>query len=156
MKRSSPLTRTTGLSRTTRLRRRSERMQQVYEEERIPLVQDLLRARPWCEMRVFCDGAPSVDVHEILTRGRRGSITDPRNCLTACRRCHDWVTTHPRQANCLGLTVPSWAENYTADPWALAAELRATRAPCPWGPGPTCDSTCERQRVACDAVMEGR
>ena len=155
MKRSG-INRKTGLTRSTRLRYRSASMAGTYEHERIPLVERLLRERPWCELRVFCNGDQSVDVHEVLTRGRAGSITDPANCLTACRKCHDWVTAHPREANCLGCTVPSWAGNVVSDPMATAAELRATRRPCPWGDDRPCPSPSNRQRTACDAEREVR
>lgn len=49
-----------------------------------------------------------VDMHEVLTRARGGSITDPANILLLCRPCHDWVTTHPREAHAVGLVKNSW------------------------------------------------
>lgn len=50
----------------------------------------------------------AVDVHEIKTRARGGSIYDPANCLGVCRVCHDWITGHPARARELGLVVHSW------------------------------------------------
>ena len=74
------------------------------------LVRDLLRAAPRCQARYLCEGAPSVDVHERLTRARGGSITDPvqAHMMTICRPCHDWVTTHPADAERARLMLPSW------------------------------------------------
>ena len=43
------------------------------------------------------------DVHEPLTRGRGGSITDPENMILVCRSCHDWIHAHPLSASDFGL-----------------------------------------------------
>lgn len=58
----------------------------------------------------YPSGAPrcagdAQDAHEVLTRGRGGSITDLANIVPACRPCHDWVTTHPAEALALGLVA---------------------------------------------------
>ena len=55
----------------------------------------------------LCTGLAD-DAHEIVTRGRGGSITDPDNILLVCRRHHDWITTHPKEAHELGLVRHSW------------------------------------------------
>lgn len=44
------------------------------------------------------------DVHEIVSRARGGSITDPANLLPLCRTHHRWVTEHPIEAEKLGLS----------------------------------------------------
>ena len=51
----------------------------------------------------------ATDVHEILTRGRGGSIYDPENCLSLCRSCHTYITDNPFWAQEHGFIVPSWA-----------------------------------------------
>lgn len=51
---------------------------------------------------------PELECHEVKTRGRGGSYLNIHNCLAACQRCHDWVTTHPREAKRLGLVRASW------------------------------------------------
>lgn len=51
----------------------------------------------------------ATDVHEILTRGRGGSIYEPDNCLSLCRSCHTYITDNPRWAEENGFIVPSWA-----------------------------------------------
>lgn len=48
------------------------------------------------------------DLDEILSRARGGSIASETNCRPVCRRCHDWVTTHPLEAAELGLTLHAW------------------------------------------------
>ena len=54
-------------------------------------------------------GRCADDVHEPLTRGRGGSITDPANMVSLCRACHDEITfTEPAWAYDLGLLVHSW------------------------------------------------
>lgn len=49
-----------------------------------------------------------LDVHEILTRARGGSIIDEENCIVVCRRHHDWIGQWPARAAELGLTKHSW------------------------------------------------
>lgn len=49
-----------------------------------------------------------MDTHEVVSRARGGSTTDPDNCLLLCRRIHDYVTTHPAHATAVGLLKPSW------------------------------------------------
>lgn len=80
-------------------------------EVRRGVVRELMRLHPWCQAGVLCGGrARSVDVHERLSRARGGSITDPDHghMVTVCRACHDWVTTHPADAERLRLALPSW------------------------------------------------
>lgn len=44
------------------------------------------------------------DLHEILSRARGGSISDPANCIPLCRPHHTWVTEHPIEAKEMGLS----------------------------------------------------
>src|SRR3990167_8287524 len=89
MKRSAPLRRVTGLSRSTALRPRSKRVAKVYRDVRVPLVRRLLAERPVCEARfsLICTGR-STAIHERLSRAGGGSITDEANCLAVCFECH--------------------------------------------------------------------
>lgn len=48
-------------------------------------------------------------MHEILSRGRGGSPTDPENILCLCRGCHSFITTHPAWAEEKG-----WSRSRTA------------------------------------------
>lgn len=75
------------------------------------LVRDMLHWHPRCQAGVLCGGrARSVDVHERLSRARGGSILDERHghMMTVCRADHDWITTHPADAERLRLALPSW------------------------------------------------
>ena len=49
-----------------------------------------------------------MDVHEVKTRGRGGSILDVDNLRCLCRPCHTWVTEHPKESHELGLVVHAW------------------------------------------------
>lgn len=57
---------------------------------------------------------PWSDMHEVLTRARGGSPTDPGNILCLCRRCHEWVTTHETEARALGLVRGRTAAEHEA------------------------------------------
>ena len=98
------LQRRTRLERRTRLRPRSDKRARLYREQRVPLVRELLEARPVCER---CHAAPSCDVHEIQTRARGGSLLDPDNLACLCRPCHSWVTAEPAAATAEGWLRPS-------------------------------------------------
>lgn len=116
------------------LRRRSKKMRAVYEgdgvrEGRRAFVERILRERPECEAGERIGTMPatfvsdiddldgvwlgcarlSVDVHEILARSAGGSILDEKNVLAVCRRCHDWIGNHPREAIGLGLRLSRYA-----------------------------------------------
>ena len=52
----------------------------------------------------FCGCCRADDFHEIVSRARGGSITDPENCIPLCRPCHDRATTEPVWAAELGLS----------------------------------------------------
>lgn len=131
MKRGKPLQRKTplrsgsnlsgssGLKRTGRLKQRSKKMDAIYELRR-PLVKRLLAERPLCEacpLWAKFDGLvtyhrrASVDVHEVLSRGRSGNtakaILDESNCLALCRQCHDRIDRQSEAAEELGLLRPS-------------------------------------------------
>jgi len=112
MKRGGPLKRTTEMKRSSGLRPRSKRMAETYSKPggRRDLVARMLTDKPWCEVRIedICDGA-SVDVHELLARSAGGSITDESNCVCVCRRCHDWINTHPKEARARGLRLSRYA-----------------------------------------------
>ena len=49
-------------------------------------------------------GSRADDLHEILSRARGGSISDPENCIPLCRTHHTWVTEHPIEAKEMGLS----------------------------------------------------
>lgn len=89
------------------IRFRSKKMAKVYKQERVPLVQEMLDNILLCER---CGLRSPDDVHEIKSRARGGSITDPANLVAVCRLCHNWITTHPREAKEQGWLKSSWED----------------------------------------------
>jgi len=98
------------------VRHRSRKREADYVQRR-PLVRRLLTERPWCEacpvfaahdQKITYVRQPSVDIHEVLTRGRGGSILEEDNLLAVCRGCHRRIGNYPELANELGLTRASW------------------------------------------------
>lgn len=100
---------------------RSKKAQKLYKEKRVPLVERLLKERPWCEAcpvyakkdgRQFFRPFPSRDLHEIKSRGRTGGIhseewLDEDNILCICRGCHQRIGDKVEEAEELGLLKPS-------------------------------------------------
>lgn len=92
--------------------------------KRRALVAEVLLARPRCEFNREMSGAkcriegracngydcpnPSMQVHELFTRARGGSILDPSNCLALCNEHHRWVHDNPSAATALGLLVSGY------------------------------------------------
>jgi 5-methylcytosine-specific restriction endonuclease McrA len=74
------------------MRRRSLKKRREHERERLPLLQSLFADGHWCER---CGLSAATDAHEIVSRARGGSTTDPANIALLCRACHNWITTHP-------------------------------------------------------------
>lgn len=108
MKRRVPLEHRAKLIRRTALRPRSAKRERLYRENRRPFVERILRERPVCEWP-DCR-KDSVDVHELKTRARGGSITDDANVRAVCRHHHDVVHSDPALAAELGWLLNSWEE----------------------------------------------
>jgi hypothetical protein len=73
---------------------------------------------PWCAIRWGhgCRGFAD-DLHEVLSRGRGGSITEAANTLPGCRWCHTQVTTHPAEAEARGFLLPSGRPRNAVPRW---------------------------------------
>lgn len=57
--------------------------------------------------QVRCEGP--LDVHEIIPRSAwRDGYLVAKNCLTVCRKHHDWIGDNPTEAHRLGLHGFSW------------------------------------------------
>lgn len=116
VKRSGTIERRSALARRTRLRPMSEKRRAMLDERRA-FVASVLQERPRCEAGEpigTCDGKhrcarDSVDVHEVKTRARGGSILDADNVIAVCRRCHDWIHANPAASLRLGLLASSWS-----------------------------------------------
>ncbi len=115
LKRNKPLNRGNSQMKRSTLKPRSAKTQKKYREERIPFVKRILSERPVCEA---CDITPvgarraSVDVHEIVSRGRSGGVLgdawlDETYVLALCRQCHDWIGRNVAKAEELGLLKKS-------------------------------------------------
>lgn len=110
LRRKTPLTSNSQLERRTPIRRVSQKRARL-NRERAKFVADYLSEHPRCEARERiarvdarhrCD-VQAVDVHEMLTRARGGSIVDESNVLALCRACHDWIHRNPASATALKL-----------------------------------------------------
>lgn len=116
------------------MRARSLTAQRRYVARR-RLVAALLDERPVCER---CQSARSVDVHEVLSRARGGSILDEANCRALCRPCHDWITANPAAAEASGWSRSQFGRvmNETVLPlFAVALMLGVPTALCVWCTG---------------------
>lgn len=114
---------------------RSEKRQKLYIERRA-VVERLLKERPQCQAcsiianwntqetqakHVTFKERSALDIHEIKRRSQGGSLLDDENLLAVCRKCHDWINAHPKQAERVGLSVPGWA---TKEMYEEAKSLR--------------------------------
>jgi len=72
-------------------------------------VKKILAERMVCEARIRGCTLTPTDCHEIKTRARGGSITDPENVLALCRSCHHFITVEPAFSQENGFTVHAWA-----------------------------------------------
>lgn len=85
----------------TRLRPVSKKRQALNRLRR-RVLHDTFGSHPQCRFP-NCT-ALAWDAHELLSRARGGSITDPANIVPLCRVHHDWVTVNPSKAETLGLS----------------------------------------------------
>lgn len=129
MKRSQ-IQRKTPMKRSGALRQRSKKMQRMYDEERIPLVKELLEKHPSCAALLKGCTRRATQVHEVKSRGRGGSIVNPENCVTLCDNCHRYITAHPKWAKEQEWLKSAWEEEartkhnrvYRQPPWPETEE----------------------------------
>ena len=92
-------------------------------------VLEILQERIFCQAQIprLCANYAS-DVHEIKTRARGGSITDPDNVLALCRPCHTFITDNPAFASENGFIVHAWSgeADYIAAERARVAFLKGS------------------------------
>ena len=87
------------------MRFRSKKRERQYRQRRT-LVEQILDERPVCQR---CSAARSTDVHEVIRRSQwSAGILVTENLRALCRRCHIWVTEHPKQAVEEGWSAWSW------------------------------------------------
>lgn len=91
----------------TRIRPVSAKRAKEQRERRIAM-ENAFGLSPACSAQLDgCDGY-ACDAHELLSRARGGSITDPENVRPLCRPCHTYITEHPAWAEANGWALPSW------------------------------------------------
>jgi hypothetical protein len=120
MKRGKPLSRSSSIKRSAkpiarkkRITPRSKKRAKVYRDIRVPFVVRVLRERPRCEagpmiamvVRDWLCFRIATNVHEILPRGRGGSIADLADdeVVACCDRCGSALHTLPVESYALGL-----------------------------------------------------
>lgn len=88
-------TRSSRLNPVSGKRRAENRERRAMAERRFPEMNPRC-AVPWCTR-------PADALHEILSRARGGSITDPENTVPACNICNEALTHEPDWGYRLGL-----------------------------------------------------
>lgn len=77
---------------------RRKRESRIYSAKR----KLFLEEHCYCQIEVACMGAPASDVHH--TKGRLGeNYLNEATWLSSCRRCHDWIHSHPKEARAAGV-----------------------------------------------------
>ena len=93
------------LTRRTRLKPVSAKRRAQFEGRATCREIVLERDGHLCQARLPGCWVTATDVHEVLSRGRGGSITDPENCLALCRPCHKFITENPMWSKDQGFAV---------------------------------------------------
>jgi 5-methylcytosine-specific restriction endonuclease McrA len=75
--------------------------------ERIKVRQRVLERDPSCRR---CHQRRSEEVHELKRRSQGGDFLNEAECVGLCRECHEFVTTHPREAHAEGFVAWSWED----------------------------------------------
>lgn len=90
--------RRTPIKQVSAKRQRENRQRRAMADQRWPDRREgtVMCAVPWCGQR-------ADDLHEILPRGRSGSITDPDNTVPVCRGHNEELTRSPAWAYRAGL-----------------------------------------------------
>ena len=129
----TPLQAKTPLKSKTRLNFRSAKTKEVYKSRR-KIVRDMLALNSECQACIIIavydrqqeksknwNDRPSnrygvimarkpVDIHELINRSQGGSILENKNLMAVCRECHMRITENPKEAELLGLHLPSWCD----------------------------------------------
>jgi len=129
----TPLKSKTQLKAKTPLNYRSAKTKEVYKSRR-KIVRDMLEEYSECQACVIIavydrqqeksknwNDRPSnrygvimarkpVDIHELINRSQGGSILENKNLMAVCRECHMRITENPKEAELLGLHLPSWCD----------------------------------------------
>lgn len=102
LKRKTPMRRGNVRAWNSTLNRVSTR-QGIKNRKRVPVRDSYKVAHPRCERcrdRMW-------DVHEPWTKARGGPIDDPRNMMSVCRTCHDYIHQHNEESERNGWLIPA-------------------------------------------------
>lgn len=83
------------------------------------LAEVLFRDGYGCKGRELVPEVPCFDRltgHELLSRGRGGSITNPKNIIICCIGHQNWIHAHPEEAHRRGLLKHAWEAPELARP----------------------------------------
>lgn len=83
----------------------------VWQKTRKPTPMEERRAYAITEERdEVCVRCRRGDIQRDHRKNRsQGGLTLPSNLQLLCVSCHEWKTTHPKDARADGLAVPGWA-----------------------------------------------
>lgn len=76
---------------------RESTKRKITNRERRSVLAEVVHGKACAAQLDGCSGM-ATDGHELLSRARGGSITDPDNIVPLCRSCHRFVTEHPAWA----------------------------------------------------------
>jgi hypothetical protein len=113
LERKTPLRAAGNLERSAPLRKQSKKRQQENRERRAMKNEMFPDGTPECIVP-WC-GEWADELHEPLTRARRGSITEPDNAVPTCRRHNQELTEEPDWGYELDLLVHSWDKRAYAE-----------------------------------------
>lgn len=123
LERKTPLKAGGNLERSAPLRKQSKKRQAENRQRRAMKNEMFPDGRPLCIVP-WC-GLLADDLHEPLTRARRGSITEPDNAVPACRGHNQELTEEPAWGYELELLVHAWDKRTYAE---IAEARRAALA----------------------------
>ena len=88
-----------GELKRTPIKKRSSKLQK-HDAEYTQLRRLYLLKHPMCQIKIpGCTGT-ATDIHHMAYRGDK--YLDVETWKSACRHCHDWVHSHPKEARELG------------------------------------------------------
>jgi hypothetical protein len=93
----------------TPIKKKPHKISKVSEKRKYDLVQyredrlRYLKANPICEAALGCCTRKATDVHH--QKGRGIMLNDQAFWIAVCRKCHDWITEHSKEAIEMGLSV---------------------------------------------------
>lgn len=79
-----------------------------------PIRDAFMREHPLCQAKLEGCTGQSTDPHEVLSRARGGALDDVNNLRALCRRCHTFITEHPKWATDNGWLTSMPLDGYHA------------------------------------------